>query len=489
MRYVSIDNVEPGMLLARAVFDSEDRILLGAQVELTHEFIDKLRGRGYAGVYIDDELSKDICIEETISQELRRQGVESLRECNVDAVLDVAKNIVEQILSAKAISLDLVDLRSFDDYTFYHSVNVAVLSTVIGIGMGLTEKAMTELCIAAIFHDLGKCRIDPRILNKPARLTKEEFTRMRKHSEYSYDLIKSRLDISAMTKKAILCHHENEDGSGYPLGLAGDEIPLYDKIIHVADVYDALTAKRPYKEPYVASEALEYLMGGCGILFNQKVVEAFIEYVPLYPKGMEVMLSDGRRGIVIENNNKNTLRPKIRLTDGTEVDLSETQHNRNITVSPVESVNHKYSRDVVKEPLMENRVHILAVDDDGFSRKTLYGILEHQYKVTTLDSGEQAIRFLQTNPKPDLILMDVEMGGISGVETARWIRENIEEEIPIIFVTGVTDQKIVQQCRELQARDYIVKPYKPIYVQECIRKALLEDPVVNKNSRIRQKLR
>ncbi|MFA9462958.1 MAG: HD-GYP domain-containing protein [Velocimicrobium sp.] len=331
MRYITIERVEPGMILARSVFDEGNCVLLGAANVLTKDYIKKLTIRGFQGLYIDDEISKGINVEETISVELRNRGVKSLRECNIDESLEVARCIVDQIIDSKSISLDLVDLRTFDDYTYRHSVNVAVLCTVIGLGMSLKEKDLVDLCAAAIFHDLGKLQIPSEILNKPAKLTAEEYEVMKDHPILSYNLLKGRWDVSARTKVGVLYHHENEDGSGYPSGLHSHQILLFAKIIHVADVYDALTAKRPYKKPYALSEAAEYLMAGYGVKFNKEVVDAFLKHVPIYPKGMGVVLSDGRRGIVVENT-KHTLRPIVRLMDGTELNLNDGMRYSNITL-------------------------------------------------------------------------------------------------------------------------------------------------------------
>lgn len=474
MRFIPISRVKPGMILARAIFDSNDRILLGAQVEIKEEFIEQLRKRGFSGLYIEDELSKDIDIGETISQELRHIGVKSLKHCNVDAVLNVAKSVVSQIISAKTLSLDLVDLRSFDDYTYCHSVNVAVLSCVTGMEMKLSENDLFNLCVGAIFHDLGKSKIDSDILNKPARLSKEEYEIIKMHSLESYNLIKDRYDIAATTKNAILCHHENEDGSGYPLGIASDDIHLFAKIIHVMDVYDALTAKRPYKEPYAASEALEYLMGGCGILFDKKVVDAFIGCAPVFPKGMEVLLSDGRNGIVIENHKQNILRPLIRLLTGETIDLGNEMEHRNLTIIPSDGSYQSYSKSLVQREKEENKKHILVVDDVTFQLRTMQSILENDYQISVVHSGEQAIElFMKNESLPDLVLMDIEMPGLSGVETVQWMRDNMLFEIPVVFVTGLSDAATIRKCRALNAKDFIVKPFKPVYIKECVRRALL----------------
>lgn len=348
MRYIAIEAAEPGMTLAKSLYDSTDRVLVGRGTTLTADYIAKLDIRGFGGFYIEDELSKDIHIEEIISQELRSKALKNLKECDVDSMVDIAKSIVEEIRNAATLSLDMVDLRNFDDYTYRHSLNVSILSTVIGMGIGLREGELVDLCAAALLHDLGKLNIDAEVINKPGFLTTEEYELVKTHSRLSYDLIKDKWNIAATTKAAVLEHHENEDGSGYPLGLKGEDIHRYAKIIHVADVYDALTTKRPYKKAYSVPEAMEYLMGSCGRLFDKEMVEAFMSYVPIYPKGNTVHLSDGQDGIVIENSRFHTLRPIVRLFNGKVYDLFENSELRSITILNVGDDNAA-SRQEVQE--------------------------------------------------------------------------------------------------------------------------------------------
>jgi HD-GYP domain-containing protein (c-di-GMP phosphodiesterase class II) len=331
-----MDKVEAGMILAKTLYDNAQRVLIGEGTRLLSEYIEKLRHRGFDGLYIEDDLSKDIQIEETISTELRQRAVKSLKECNIDASLDIAKAIVEQLSGASSISLDMMDLRDFDDYTYKHSVNVAVLSTVIGIGLGLKESDLVDLCAAGLLHDLGKLGIDSAIINKAGFLTQEEYDIIKSHSRLSYDLIKDKWNISAKTKVAVLEHHENEDGTGYPRGLFGREIHRYGKIVHVADVYDALTTKRPYKKPYSIAEAMEYLMGSCGRLFDKSVVEHFMNYVPIYPKGITICLSNGESAVVVENRHFRALRPIVRLFNGRTYDLFEDSALRSVTILEAE---------------------------------------------------------------------------------------------------------------------------------------------------------
>ena len=343
MRYINIEKVESGMVLAKEVFDDDGRVLLAANTILTKEYIIRLSIRGYQGVYIEDELSRGIQIDEVISIELN-EGAKAVKEGNIDSLKSIAKDIVSQLLEKdKSISLDIKDLRTYDNYTYKHSVNVAVISTIIGIYLSYDEESLYELCLAALMHDIGKTKIDPVIINKPGRLSMMEYRIVQEHARYSYDILDENYLISARTKQAVLHHHENEDGTGYPDRLVGDEIPPYAKIIHVADVYDALTSKRPYKKPYALSEAIEYLMGGSNVLFDRKAVEAFLEAVPVYAKGIDVLMTNGERAIVVSNTS-NPLRPIVRLVDsGKDIDLSNDKDYISVTIAPHTVVENDFT--------------------------------------------------------------------------------------------------------------------------------------------------
>ncbi len=473
MRYISLNQAQEGMRLAYDVYDSSGRTLAGHNLVLTENYINRLQEYGVSGVCIDDELSEGIEGESAISPMLRIRGIDCIKTSNIDGCKAVAKQIVEELLAKKDISLDMMDLRSYDDYTYAHSVNVAVLCCVIGTGMNMNALQLENLVMAAILHDLGKLSIPMEILNKPDRLTQEEYQIMKSHSTRSYELIKDRQDLSAFVKVAVLEHHENVDGSGYPKGLEGSEQSLYTKILHVADVYDALISRRPYKDPYSVHEAVEYLMGGCGILFDRDVVTALLNCVSFYPRGSEPILSDGRKGIIYENGGVHNLRPIIRLEDKSLLDLARAS-NINLTirdihemVSPEES---ECERQKMLEPIL--RYRIMAVDDMKSNLQLLQSLLEEDYDLILLRSGMQALSYMENNPIPDLILMDIDMPRMNGLVAAKKIQEISNRRIPILFVTALCDKETVLQCRELNAAGYIVRPYNPSYVRTEIKRIL-----------------
>lgn len=475
MRYITLREAKPGMRLAYDLYDSFGRTLVGSNCELTANYIEKLYGYGFDGIYIEDEISKDINVESVISPQLRSEGLVCVRGGDIDGCKSVAKHMVEDVLGRGILTLDMTDLRCYDDYTYAHSVNVATVCCVIGIGMEMNEEDLTNLVTAALLHDLGKLQIPEEILNKPGRLTQEEYQIMKSHATLSYEFISERWDLSAQIKTAVLFHHENVDGSGYPQGLDGSEQTLFTKILHVADVYDALVSKRPYKKPYSPYEASEYLMGGCGIMFDHKVVETLLKYVPLYPKGTDVILSDGRCGIICENSGMHNLRPIVRLLDGGVVDLIKPENlHLTLTVPTEERENSPEKAELERREMIKplKKYQILAVDDMKTNLQMLRGILEYSYDVTLVKSGRQALMYMKKNPWPDLVLMDIDMPEMNGIEAAKQIQDMTDKKVPILFVTALCDKATVMMCREMDVAGYIVRPYKPVYIKSEIKRIL-----------------
>ncbi len=472
MRFVPIQNVKPGMVLGRPIKNSSRSVMLGWGVELTEIYIQKIKEQGYAGLYIEDEFSKDIQIAETISPETFERGVDAVKNVNVDELVNAAKSIVAEILDTENLVPNLTDLRSYDDYTYHHSVNVAVYATIIAKQMGLRWQDVELVGIAGICHDLGKTQIDEAILNKPGKLTDEEFAEIKKHSRFSFDLLEDNYKISAKVRQAVLYHHENENGTGYPDGKQGKDIPLFSKIIHVADVYDALTSKRPYKDPYSPAEAMEYIMGGANILFDSQVVAATLESVPAYPAGIEVLLSNGETGVVVRKS-KMPLRPVIRLTKtGEDIDLSENYDYLGVTIADCNINNLNFSEELgiaaYETVGAKTRPRILIVDDMITSLMAIKDALQDEYQLVLLKSGYQVLEYLKKNDKPDLLLLDVDMPYMDGTATLKKVRETVGMEIPVIFITALADASIVIKCKQLGALDYILKPVNGVYLRERV---------------------
>lgn len=291
MRYLPIDKARPEMLLASSVYDKEERAIVRVNSKLSQCDIEKISELGYAGVFVydNDNIARNLPI---LSEKQRIEAVKSLKNLSIDDCLYIANEITEEMLSLPTIAMETMKLSTKDGYTYTHSVNVCTLSVAIGIGMGMNNEELKALAQGALLHDIGKAAINPEILNKPSKLTEEEFEKMKKHVTYGYRMLRGNNAIAFSSKAAVYQHHENEDGSGYPQGLGSDCIHIFGKIIHVADVYDALTHKRCYKEAMDPADALRYLAENTGTLFNKEVVEVFMRYVAPYPVGAVVELSN-----------------------------------------------------------------------------------------------------------------------------------------------------------------------------------------------------
>ena len=207
MRFVATKDLKPGMILGRKIHTRNKTTLLEKGVELTPKFIARLKKDGYLGAYITDSFSKDIKVAEAVSEQTIEAAIDAVASVDIDSILKAASNLIMEISSLEEISLDLLDIRSFDDYTYHHTVNVAIYAVAVAIKMGLSINEMNEIAIAALCHDLGKMRIDPNILNKKDRLTDEEFEEIRRHPQYSYELISSNTLVNPKIKMAVLSHH------------------------------------------------------------------------------------------------------------------------------------------------------------------------------------------------------------------------------------------------------------------------------------------
>lgn len=221
----------------------------------------------------------------------------------------------------------LHSLRNFDDLTYSHSVNVALISSIIGQWMRLPVQDIHQLTIAGMVHDIGKTQIPDEILNKPGKLTDQEFAIMKKHVDIGYDILKNK-QIDNRIREAALFHHEKCDGSGYPFGLSGDKIPTFAKILAVADIYDALTADRIYRKAVCPFTAIRMLEEDSFTKLDPKYTLPFLRNVVSSYIHNNVKLDNGEIGEVVMINDRNLSRPIVKINNRF-IDLS-TEPKRSI---------------------------------------------------------------------------------------------------------------------------------------------------------------
>ncbi|MGI6751307.1 MAG: HD-GYP domain-containing protein [Anaerovoracaceae bacterium] len=351
MRFVPTSCLRENMVLGDNLYNNFGDLMLSKGTELTKEYVKSIKRLQYNGVYIEDDISKDIQIINVINDSVRAQTIKGLKNIFIHsekgghALKDSINNakrqiesIVDEIFKNKNLMVNMIDMKVFDDYTYYHSVNVAVLSIVLGVALDLDREELCNLGFAALFHDIGKVFIDLDLLNKAGKLSSEEFEELKSHSLLGSEHIKKGYGISHSSCIAIMDHHEKYGGGGYPNNLKGESISWYGRIISVADVYDALTSDRPYRKALLPSDAMEYVMAYTSWHFDPKVVEVFVTKVAPYPIGTCVRLSNGNTAIVTENYDHLCMRPRVRVfmeddkqVEPYEIELSEFNY-LNITV-------------------------------------------------------------------------------------------------------------------------------------------------------------
>jgi HD-GYP domain-containing protein (c-di-GMP phosphodiesterase class II) len=314
------------MIIASDFYGEQGELVLARQTVLDIELIKKIRKFRCNGLYVEEDQIKNIPIVNTINSSLRTKTVNGIKDIFIckennlpvqkeqfTEMEDQVETIVDVILKNKEMMLNMVDLKVFDDYTYFHSVNVAVLSIGIGTAMGLDKTDLCNLGFGALLHDIGKVFVPKDILHKQGPLTDNEFIEMKKHSYLGFEYLASEYVGSVGAQAGILDHHEKFSGGGYPNNTKGEKISLYGRIISIADVYDALTSDRPYRNGLLPSEAVEYIMGGTGNLFDPDLVKVFVRKIAPYPIGTPVKLSNGLVGVVTDNFESFCMRPNIRI--------------------------------------------------------------------------------------------------------------------------------------------------------------------------------
>ncbi|MCX7903230.1 MAG: HD-GYP domain-containing protein [Caloramator sp.] len=321
-RMIDICSCREGDKLALNVVTDSGTTVVTEGTILNKYIIDKIIKLGIRKIYIyednvdynndyvsfKNEYSKNVDSIKSILTDLAAG-----KKLDLSLVSEISSEIKKHIDQKDNIIKFLSTLKAFDQYTFNHSLNVAFYSMLLGKWLGLKSEQIDDLIKAAVLHDIGKVKIPEEILNKKGKLSEEEFEIMKKHPVYGYEIALENQKLSFDILKAILLHHEKENGSGYPLKVRGDRIPLYAKIIGICDVYDALTSERVYKgrmSPFDAFKIIE--MDGYE-LFDVKFMLTFLQNISNYYIGTDVVLNNGDIGQVVYINPRNISYPIVKI--------------------------------------------------------------------------------------------------------------------------------------------------------------------------------
>jgi HD-GYP domain-containing protein (c-di-GMP phosphodiesterase class II) len=383
MILMALDDVRTGMVLGVGLRNRKGHTLLGPGQVLNPEYIARLKELGYCAVWIDDEDTRDIPYEDTLSEATRLattsaiqdtftmtiKETEKLKSASVDEVRGTLEDrrfqqafqdnaivarltenvdlVVREVLD-HAVCTGLGSLRTYSSYLYHHCLDSAVTATMIGRLLGYDKKMLNQLAVGCILHDIGSIFVDTEILDKPGALSDEEFKRVKDHTILGYLFVRDSLRVGLIAAHVAYQHHERQDGAGYPRGLTGSNkvvkgaemhlpgrITPLGEIAAIADFHDACSSDRPHRPRMPADVVWHTLRSVAGAHLNKEMVETFLSVLPPYPLGTMIEIVSGawqsHRAVVAKVHADNMHRPVVRVLenpsgeriDPVDVDLRE----------------------------------------------------------------------------------------------------------------------------------------------------------------------
>lgn len=320
--FVYLSDLVSGMKTAETILNEYGAIVISEGTVLDDNLIIKLKNMGVYRLQIFDEQHVKVETND-VFQKRYDENVRKVKEviCDISNGKDLNSskidNLVDTVLERVEERSDIVSclnqIRGADEYTYSHSVNVSLISMLIGRWMKLDKEKVRLLVQAGLLHDIGKTKVPLEVLNKPGKLTKEEFEEMKKHTVYGYRILEKIPNVSKDVLAAVLMHHEKEDGSGYPTGLSGEKINLFAKIVSVADIFDAMTSNRVYKEKESPFEVFKFMEEDSVGKLSPVVVNVLLNNIANYYIGDRVRLDDGNVGEIIYINPRCVSKPIVKV--------------------------------------------------------------------------------------------------------------------------------------------------------------------------------
>lgn len=372
MLEVHVNELRSGDVLDRAVLAKNGIVMLEAGTVLTESYIERLRKLGFARIALrsrsgaqpaaapaggriaaheaDKELGLRTAEFGRIKDDpaaVRGASDSIVRFAEADETFarlllpdedrrrfrEELRNRLREIVHTRPLAEELAVIRQTDPYMFDHSLQVTLLSNVIGLLNGFDPAKMHELTVGALLFDVGMTRLPTKLIQAKRQLSDAEKATLRKHTTFGYQVLSGIRDVPQQAARCALLHHERFNGSGYPHGLKKKEISDLAQIIGLSDVYDALTSKRHHRNPYSNHEAMEYLFAAGNYDFGMEMIQLFLRHVAAYPVSTAVLLSNGQLGVVESVNGRLAHRPVVRVireADGTDaavpyrIDLSQS---------------------------------------------------------------------------------------------------------------------------------------------------------------------
>jgi putative nucleotidyltransferase with HDIG domain len=289
------------------------------------------------------------------SAEVVWQSAETEGIPDAPAALQTVEGLADAVTQNRTALMALTAMRNYDNYTFTHMVNVSILTMAQGRALGIDGKLLREFGMSALMHDIGKVRTPKAILNKPDKLTDDEFAIMRRHVVDGAEILRRTPEMPILAPVVAFEHHLRLDGSGYPFSVTRDELNLGSMLCAIADVYDAMRSQRAYQQAFPSDRIIAVLKRNEGAQMDQHLVRRFVQLLGIYPPGNLVKLSTGEIAVVLRVHAPDPHRPRVRVLfapDGSRIDLPfernlwEPQPDRGTegalenVVAPVDPADH-----------------------------------------------------------------------------------------------------------------------------------------------------
>lgn len=273
-----------------------------------------MRENGKTILKIDSTVAKEAHDKAIAKTEKQFEEVAKEHDLDITGIKNTTDEIVDETLNNPQAFSSLSAIKTKDEYTYNHSVNVSILAVLVGRKLDLTKKAIRLLALGGLLHDVGKMRIPSEILNKPGKLTPEEWAIIQTHTVEGHDLLTAQ-KVDREVATCALRHHERVAGTGYPKKLVAQKIDIYSKIVAVCDVYSALTTQRIYKPAFHPYKAMRMIVADVGNHFDMEITKVFQRIVGIYPNGTVLKLSNGLLCRVVDQNYNLPLRPILQILE------------------------------------------------------------------------------------------------------------------------------------------------------------------------------
>lgn len=341
MKKIQVHNLLPGMITAEDIFALDGQLILPKKVVLSERNIENLFAFGIYSIRVEDAVVPvDNSIRDTApsySERIKMNPEFRAFKENFESHVDLLKTTLNQVVKTNSgfdaenllsqtfalmdnigSSINLMDMlinmRDYDDSTYAHCVNAAIISNIFAGWLDLSKEDRVTVTTCGLLHDIGKITIPEEILKKPGKLTKEEFNIIKQHPLNGYNIL-SEAGFNDEIKNCALMHHEKCDGSGYPYGFTSDKITYFAKMITIVDIYDAMTSQRVYRQPICPFDVIEEFERDGFDKYDPQMIMTFLKNVSNSFIGFRVRLTNGLKGEIVYISPENLSRPTIKCGD------------------------------------------------------------------------------------------------------------------------------------------------------------------------------